>query len=160
MLENSLYTEGYDGTQWQRIDGVINKAQKTITIQISHFSTYAVMGKVMPQPPVTAVAAPPTTNAINEAVSLAVSVPETNPSSSSLVATIDASSPDVITTPEAPQQAPGSNVPVVSSQPNHSALGLILVGTAAALALIILLVVWIMRRRAAKEQGYRSNILD
>jgi hypothetical protein len=160
VLENSLYAEGYDGTQWQRIDGVINKAQKTITIQISHFSTYAVMGKVMPQLPVTAIAAPPTTNAINEAVSLAVSVPETNPSSSSLVATIDASSPDVITTPEAPQQAPGSNVPVVSSQPNHSALGLILVGTAAALALIILLVVWIMRRRAAKEQGYRSNILD
>ena len=52
MLENSLYTEGYDGTQWQRIDGVINKAQKTITIQISHFSTYAVMGKVAKENPV------------------------------------------------------------------------------------------------------------
>ena len=48
VLENSLYAVGWDGTQWQTLSGVINKAQKTITIQISHFSTYAVMGKVMP----------------------------------------------------------------------------------------------------------------
>jgi hypothetical protein len=150
VLENSLYAEGYDGTRWQRLDGVINKAQKTITIQISHFSTYAVMGKVMPPPPVTAIAAPPTTNAINDVVSLAVSVPETNPSSSSLLATIDASSPDVVTTPEALQQTPAPNLPV-SSQPDHASLGLFLVGLAAALALIILLVVWIMRRRAERE---------
>ena len=150
VLENSLYAEGYDGTQWQRIDGVINKAQKTITIQISHFSTYAVMGKVMPPPPVTAIAAPATTNAINEAVSLSVSVPEIDLSSSSPVATIDASSPDVVTTPEAPQHTPAPNVPV-SSQPDRGSLGIFLVGLAAAAALIILLVVWIMKRRTERE---------
>jgi len=150
VLENSLYAEGYDGSQWQRLDGVINKAQKTITIQISHFSTYAVMGKVMPPPPVTAIAAPATTNAINEAVSLSVSVPEIDLSSSSPVATIDASSPDVVTTPEAPQHTPAPNVPV-SSQPDRGSLGIFLVGLAAAAALIILLVVWIMKRRTERE---------
>jgi hypothetical protein len=151
-VENSLYAEGWDGTEWQMLSGVINKAQKTITIQISHFSTYVVIGKVLPPPPVTAVAVPPTTNEIDQAVSL-ISVSETNPSSSSLVATMNASI-DNPTTPAVPQQTPVSNVPVTNSQPNHVSIGLIPVGIAAGIALVILLVVLIMRRRANGEREF------
>jgi hypothetical protein len=147
VLENSLYAEGWDGTEGQMLTGVINKAQKTITIQISHFSTYVVIGKVLPPPLVTAVAVPPTTNAIDQVVSL-ISASETNPSSSSLVATASIAAPDAITTPDVPQQTPTPNVLAVNSQPNHVSIGLILVGIAAGLVLIILLAIWIARHRA------------
>jgi hypothetical protein len=141
VWENSLYAEGWDGTQWHLVSGAINKAQKTITIQISHFSTYAVIGKVLSSPPAAAIAAPPTTDTMNQPVSFLTSVPDTNPSSSPLVANIDP------TTTQA-----GSNVPlVVSPQPTHASIGLILVGIAVGIALILLLIVLIMRRRAARE---------
>ena len=103
--------------QWQMLSGVINKAQKTITIQISHFSTYAVMGKVLPPPPVTAVVVPPTTNAIDQAVSL-ISVSETNPSSFIASGDHQCIYCNSIITPDVPQQTPTPNVLPVNSQPN------------------------------------------
>ena len=138
VSEDSLYAAGWDGTKWQRLIGAINTTQKTVTIQISHFSTYAIMGKVVPL-----AAAPTTTPAINQAVSSSVSIPVTTPSVLPLVATTGALATDPTTT-----QAPNMPV-VVSPQPNHVPAGLVLVGIAG--GMLVLLVVLIIKRRRAYD---------
>jgi hypothetical protein len=65
VSENSLYAAGWDGTQWQTLSDVVDTTQKTITIQISHFSTYAIIGQVLPPAPVVSITPPVTTEAVD-----------------------------------------------------------------------------------------------
>ena len=48
ISENNLYLAYFDGNQWQGLESNLDLLNKTITAKITHFSTYALMGKVLP----------------------------------------------------------------------------------------------------------------
>jgi hypothetical protein len=52
--ENTLYLAYYDGSLWQNLNGSVNTENNTVTGQISHFSTYAILGQIASTPTQTA----------------------------------------------------------------------------------------------------------
>ena len=44
--EADLYIAYFDGTQWQKLETTVDPATHTLTAQISHFSSYAVLGEI------------------------------------------------------------------------------------------------------------------
>jgi hypothetical protein len=52
MAEKDLYLAYYDGTQWQALDSTVDLQNKTVATQLTHFSSYALLGKVTPPPAV------------------------------------------------------------------------------------------------------------
>ena len=66
MDENTLTVVYYNGTSWETVPGKLDKDAKTITAQISHFSIYAVVGRVnenaAPAPTPTLVSTPTPAN--------------------------------------------------------------------------------------------------
>ena len=60
IAEKDLFIAYWDGAQWQLIESSIDTVAKKISAPISHFSTYALIGKVVPpQAPTTEVTATP-----------------------------------------------------------------------------------------------------
>ncbi len=60
---NTLYLAFYDGSRWQALDSTLDINSSTITGEISHFSTYAILGKAAgssPSPTPTSAPAPST----------------------------------------------------------------------------------------------------
>jgi hypothetical protein len=168
VSENSLYAAGWDGTQWQALSDVIDTTQKTITIQISHFSTYAIIGQVLPPAPIVSVTPPVTTEAVDLVTPSTTAEPETTPSSSTIGAAVGTSQTAPTTTQvvipqvngptttqaEALQvQAPNttSDTTLAVTSQSHSSWGLILIGIAAGIALITLLIAFIAGRRRTNE---------
>lgn len=50
VSESSLYIALLEGSNWTELPSTVNTQNKTVTAQVSHFSTYAVIGKVAPTP--------------------------------------------------------------------------------------------------------------
>jgi len=50
VSESSLYIALLEGTNWTELPSTVNTQNKTVAAQVSHFSTYAVLGKVAPTP--------------------------------------------------------------------------------------------------------------
>ena len=46
--EKDLYIAYYDGNQWQSVTGAVDTDSQTISAQITHFSTWAILGTVTP----------------------------------------------------------------------------------------------------------------
>ena len=182
VSENSLYAAGWDGTQWQALSDVIDTTQKTITLQISHFSTYAIIGQVLPPAPVVAVTPPVTTEAVDLVTPSTTPDPETTPSASTIGTTVGTSATVPTTQVVIPQVAiptttqvviPQATVPTatqvvtpqvlvqsttldttlaLTSKSGHSSWGLILIGIAVGTALILLLIAFIAGRRGNDKE--------
>ena len=168
VSENSLYAAGWDGTQWQTLSDVVDTTQKTITIQISHFSTYAIIGQVLPPAPVVSITPPVTTEAVDLVTPSTTPDPETTPSASFVVenagtsATVPTTTqvvtvqPNIPTTtqveaPQAPVQSTTPDTTLAVTTQSHSSWGLILIGIALGTALIMLLIAFIAGRRRTNE---------
>jgi hypothetical protein len=48
--EKDLYVVYWDGVQWQSVGGTVNLVTHTVTAYVSHFSAYALMGKIILAP--------------------------------------------------------------------------------------------------------------
>ena len=48
MSEKDLYVVYFEGNQWQTLESTVDTQTSTVTAKITHFSTYALMGKVTP----------------------------------------------------------------------------------------------------------------
>jgi hypothetical protein len=150
LLENSLYAAEWDGTNWQRLGSAIDTTQKTITIQVSHFSAYAVMGKVLPPPVIVFTPASPTTTAVIPLVSSTPSVTTTPPGLPVPAAVVDPTA-SATTTQGAPSPELASSTTMASPQPDHAASWPVLVGIGSGF-LIILLFIILMFRRGSKNE--------
>lgn len=56
--EADLYIAWWDGAKWVKIEGTVNPAANTVTVQVSHFTTFALLAQQQPSPTTTP---PPTT---------------------------------------------------------------------------------------------------
>jgi hypothetical protein len=156
LLENSLYAAGWDGSNWQRLGSAIDTTQKTITIQISHFSTYAVMGKVMPPPVIVLTPASPTTTAVIPLVSSTPSVTTTLPAlvvpaTAVVPAAVTEPTASVTTTQVAPSPEMASSTTAASPQPDHSASLMVWIGFGAGFLFILLFIILMFRRGRQNE---------
>jgi hypothetical protein len=64
--EADLYIAWWDGSQWVKLQSTVDTAANTVSAQVSHFTTFALMAKQTPpptttQPPPTTTQPPPTT---------------------------------------------------------------------------------------------------
>ncbi len=56
--ETDLYIAWWDGAQWVKLEGTVDTAANTITVQVTHFNTFALLAAAPPAPP----PPPPTVN--------------------------------------------------------------------------------------------------
>jgi Tol biopolymer transport system component len=62
VAENDLYIAYWDGTKWLSIQGTVATVAKTVSVKISHFSNFALLGQiVVPTPTPTPTTAPTAT---------------------------------------------------------------------------------------------------
>jgi len=66
--EKELYVAWWDGSRWQAIGGVVYAVSKTVSVQVSHFTQYALLSKnVTPATPALPVLVPPPTAVLSPA---------------------------------------------------------------------------------------------
>ncbi len=49
--ETDLYIAWWDGAQWIKLEGTVDTAANTITVQVTHFTTFALLAPAAPPPP-------------------------------------------------------------------------------------------------------------
>ena len=121
VAAGDLYFAYFNGTTWQNLGGTVDTTTNTVTAQITHFSTYAVMGTMKAPapapilPPVTVTPAPtavvtPTPTAAPSPTPVVVAPPVTTTAPpASQPAVIGTITPPAATTQPAPQQNTQSN---------------------------------------------------
>jgi transcriptional regulator with XRE-family HTH domain len=146
VVENDLYIANYVNGQWVSLGGTVDTNAHTITIQISHFSTYALMGKVTvaPQPtpsttPITTVTATATPIASVTPTVKPTPKPTTTPTASAPAS----ATPLAIVSNTPTQTQPDSTTPPPSGGHNWALIAIIIV---AVLAVIVVLAILLMKR--------------
>ncbi len=85
--EADLYIAWWDGSQWVKLQSTVDTAANTVSAQVSHFTTFALMAKQTPpptttQPPPTTTQPPPTTTqSPPTTTSVSIQLPTTSGSS-------------------------------------------------------------------------------
>jgi hypothetical protein len=164
VVENDLYITYFDGTQWQKLVTTIDPLTKTVSAKVSHFSAYALLGKVSepvaptPTPTPTPTIIPTPTQTLTQTPT---PTPTTTPSLPQTV-TPTAPSPSVTVQPTATPTAtvsPITSAPAVvpsstTTQPGTPApdkssdipWGMI-IGIIAGLIIVVLIIAFIMNKR-------------
>jgi hypothetical protein len=137
--ENTLTVAYYNGTSWDTVPGKVDKIARTVTAQISHFSVYAVVGRISePVAPTPTPTPTPTLTPTPTPTLTATPTPSPSPAVSA-TPTPPVSSPAVVVTPTPAQTvspAP-TTTPPAKGTPVWLIIIFVVVGIAAVLAIII-----------------------
>jgi VCBS repeat-containing protein len=150
--EKDLYIAFWDGTKWQSVGGTIDTSKKTITVLISHFSNYALMGKVVtPQVSTPTPTASPTPSTLPTSTSTQTPIPSPVVASKQIPEGTVASAPTLTPsqTAQSTSTSPVTSPPVTSgvTQRPISSLTLIIEVIVGLLALVIVTVLVVSRKR-------------
>ena len=141
VAEKDLYVSYYDGTNWISLVSTVDPLTKTITAQISHFSTYAVMGSIKAPAPVVTPAPTPT------ATVPAIPTPVQTPTLTTPVVTTPATTPvvttPVVTTTPTPVM---TTTPTPAPKPATNYTWLIILGAVVVIAVVIAVIVTSRRK--------------
>jgi hypothetical protein len=136
IAEKDLYIAYWDGAQWQLIESTIDTVAKKISAPISHFSTYALIGKVVPpQSPTTGVTATPNT------FQTATAIPPQNQQSNSTSVLAQTTTP----TPSLTSGIPDRESPKL---PSSLPVIIVIIGT---LVSLIIVFIGIKERRSSSK---------
>jgi hypothetical protein len=136
IAEKDLFIAYWDGAEWQLIESSIDTVAKKISAPISHFSTYALIGKVVPpQAPTTGVTATP-----NPAQTTTVIPPQNQQSNSTSVL-----AQTITPTPSLTSSIPDRESPRL---PSSLPLIIVIIGT---LVSIIIVFIGIKERRSSSK---------
>jgi hypothetical protein len=139
VAEKDLYIAYWDGTTWQSLPGTVDTQAKTVTIKISHFSNYALMGKVNAPALTSTPTTTPTPSAVTNPTATVTPTPVITPT------VAPALSPVLTITPTLTQAA----TPIVpAGGPPRPAINLaLIIGVGGVLVVIIILVVLVINRK-------------
>jgi hypothetical protein len=139
VAEKDLYVSYYDGTNWISLVSTVDPLTKTITAQISHFSTYAVMGSIKtPAPVVTPAPTPTATVPATPVVTAPIATP---------IITTPASTPVATTAPTAAVTA----TPAPAPKPASNYAWLIILGVVVVVAVVIAVIATSRKKRPEKK---------
>jgi hypothetical protein len=146
MDENTLSVVCYNGTSWDTVPGKLDKTTKTIEAQISHFSTYAVIGRVSePASPTPTAAATPTPTPTPKPAPTPTPMPSPTVSATP---TLPVTSPLVEVTPTPTQTA--SPAPTTTPPTKPTPTWMIIMFVVVGIAAILVVVLIILRVRKTK----------
>ena len=140
VSESSLYLAYWDGTQWQKLNSTVDTVNKTVTAVVTHFTGFAILGKIE-QPPVTTppvttppVTTPPTTTP-----------PTTTPPTTTPPKTTPPTTAPPTTIP--PTTVPPTTLPATTTPPSSGPNVWLIVVVVVVCAAILLTVLIIIKRR-------------
>jgi hypothetical protein len=133
VAEKDVYISYFDGNLWQTLESTVDTQSKTVKANITHFSTYALMGKVTPVETPTPSSSPsPTPGA---------SPTSTTPTSGTFPTSV------TTTTPTGQSSPSQTTTPTSNPKPSPQFNFLILFVVIAAIVVILVEIVGVHRRR-------------
>jgi hypothetical protein len=149
VAEKDLYIAYYDGSQWQILTSTVDTTNKTVSATLTHFSQYALIGKVTPPAATTPAVTTPvvttpavTTPAVTTpaVTTPAVTTPAvTTPAVTTPAATTPAATTPAVTTPATTTPGGGKTQPL--------AWWLITIIVVVALIIVLVVILQIRRRK-------------
>jgi hypothetical protein len=115
--ENSLQITYFDGTQWQGLDSQLSVQNHLVTVQITHFSDYALMGKVSVADSTQTTTPSNTPSQTSEPVVTSPGATTTTLPAGSPSSTVSTTSPTGVATPSSSRPTSSVSAPTSNSGP-------------------------------------------
>ena len=132
--ESSLFIAFWDGSQWIPLESIVDTAADTVSVSISHFSTYSLLGELESSAPSPASTPPPVSTPDNSPIPSSTASPEIPPTATAGIS----ATPNI---PEPPQTTNPTPIQDATQTPPFSTLIIIYVAVFIVVASLTVLLV-------------------